>query len=72
MLTGMLLIAKFLILKLFMSSDVYHDRDNTKHGIIFEKIGAQPNNLKLMASVIYHLGLRAFVNETVELKTKDF
>lgn len=72
MLTGMLLIAKFLVLKLFMSSDIYFEHGKSKHGIIFEKTGVQPNNLKLMGSVIYHLGLRSFVNETVELKTKDF
>ena len=66
MLTGMLLIAKFLVLKLFMSSDVYD------FGVIFQKEGVQPNNLKLIGSVIYHLGLRSFVNETVQLKTKDF
>ena len=71
MLTGMLLIAKFLILKLFMSSDVYANGDNAKF-ITFQKEGAQPNNLKLMGSVIYHLGLRSFVNETIQLKTKDF
>ena len=28
--------------------------------------------MKLIGTIIYHLGLRSFINEAVELKTKDF
>ena len=58
------IIAKFFILKHVMSSEVYD------FGVEFDDL--QKKNLKLLSTVVYHQGLKSYLNESVSLKRTNF
>ena len=64
MLTGMLLIAKFLIVKILMDPVRFKLTDKVSEN--------QYDNLKMLATTIYFAGFREFVQKSVSIKNKDF
>lgn len=66
MLSGMLVIAKFLVVKVLLSSGKYRQQ---LQGLEFSQ--AQYMNLKMVATVIYHT-FKDFVETSVPLKQSDF
>mmetsp|Transcript_36408 Transcript_36408/g.55885 ORF Transcript_36408/g.55885 Transcript_36408/m.55885 type:complete len:125 (+) Transcript_36408:58-432(+) len=64
MLTGLLLIAKFLIVKILV--------DPVRFRIASVVNEQQYENLKMLATVIYFSGIREFVSKSVNLKKSNF